>query len=191
MYCRGGNLPPAAYRSLGRTDKTVSPPDVPVVWYRSTAWVVFETWRAADCRPYDKIVHKYRKIGVSIVVLCPENTKNVVRYRRGGASRSESKSIDCRGQSHHNSIGNLPPAALRPPSRINKTVSLRMCRWGGTVQPHGLYSKRGGRQIAAPTDTPEGRYHSTAQVIFGTWRAAAATCGPHRCCKCQNQNPPG
>ncbi len=50
----------------------------------------------------------------------------------------------CRG-------GNLPPAALRPPSRINKTVSLRMCRWCGTVQPHRLYSKRGGRQVAAPT----------------------------------------
>ena len=32
---------------------------------------------------------------------------------RGGASRSESKSIDCRGQSHHNSIGNLSPAALK------------------------------------------------------------------------------
>ena len=34
-------------------------------------------------------------------------------YCRGGASRSESKSIDCRGQSHHNSIGNLPPAPER------------------------------------------------------------------------------
>ena len=65
---------------------------------------------------------------------------------------------------------------------------------GGTVQPHGLYSKRSGRQIAAPTVSLVGGssqphrlylrrfmamnhrryiawYHSTAQVIFGTWRA--------------------
>ena len=27
---------------------------------------------------------------------------------------------------------------------------------GGATQPHRLYSERGGRQIAAPTDTPEG-----------------------------------
>ena len=27
---------------------------------------------------------------------------------------------------------------------------------GGSIQPHRLYSERGGRQIAAPTDTPVG-----------------------------------
>ena len=32
---------------------------------------------------------------------------------RGGAPRSESKSIDCRWQSHHDFFGNLPPATFR------------------------------------------------------------------------------
>ena len=64
-----------------------------------------------------------------------------------------------------------------------------------SIQPHRLYSKRGGRQIAAPTGTsvsgtihPHGLYmqrslamnhrryiawyHSSTQVIFETWRAA-------------------
>ena len=35
-----------------------------------------------------------------------------VKVCRGGASRSESKSNDCRGQSHHNSIGYQPSATL-------------------------------------------------------------------------------
>ena len=66
---------------------------------------------------------------------------------------------------------------------------------GDAIQPHRLYSGRGRRQIAAPTDTPVGgtihlhglyslrcmamnhrRYiawfHSSGQVIFATWRAA-------------------
>ena len=68
---------------------------------------------------------------------------------------------------------------------------------GGTIQPHRLYSGRGGRQIAAPTDTLVGgtihphklyslhclamnhrRYiawfHSTTRVVFETWRAASS-----------------
>ena len=36
-----------------------------------------------------------------------------------------------------------------------------------TIQPHKLYSKRGGRQIAAPTDTLVG-HRSSAQVVFET-----------------------
>ena len=36
-----------------------------------------------------------------------------------------------------------------------------------TIQPHRLYSKRGGRQIAAPTDTLVG-HRSSAQVVFDT-----------------------
>ena len=113
---------------------------------------------------------------------------------RGGAPRSESKSIDCRGQSHHNSIGNLPPATLQiQPVQVNKATP-QVCHSdgrisgveesttleyeppqdkasnsgrfldshllsrndmlvGGSVQLNRLYTERGGRQIAAPTDT--------------------------------------
>ena len=42
----------------------------------------------------------------------------------------------------------FPGTAHRP----FPTVSLM----GGSIQPHRLYSERGGRQIAAPTDTPVG-----------------------------------
>ena len=74
-----------------------------------SAQVVFGTWRAADCRPYVKIVLFSLVFDVAILRCVSKNCKNAVHYRRGGASRSESKSIDCRGQSHHNFIGRLPP----------------------------------------------------------------------------------
>ena len=52
---------------------------------------------------------------------------------RGGAPRSESKSIDCRGQSHHNSIGNLPPATLQiQPVQVNKATP-QVCHSDGRV----------------------------------------------------------
>ena len=59
---------------------------------------------------YVKIATNAVYLTCKMLVLCSKNAKNVVRYRRGGASRSELKSIDCQEQSHHNSIGNLPPA---------------------------------------------------------------------------------
>ena len=54
--------------------------------YRSTAQVTYETWRAADCRPYVKFVSFYRLFYVPISALRSENAKNVVHYRRGGKS---------------------------------------------------------------------------------------------------------
>ena len=41
-------------------------------WYRLTAQVVYATWRAADCRPYNTFVPYYRIFDVSIPVLCSE-----------------------------------------------------------------------------------------------------------------------
>ena len=47
--------------------------------YHSSEQVVFDTWRSASCRPYDKIVMNYLISDVSGIVLCPENVKNVER----------------------------------------------------------------------------------------------------------------
>ena len=68
------------------------------------------------------------------------STKRVVfGTLHGGAPRSESKSTDCRGQSHLDSIDESPP--LHWVYRV-------LCN---TVQPYRLYSQRGGRLVAAPT----------------------------------------
>ena len=56
----------------------------------------------------------------------------------GGAPRSESKSNDCRGQSHIDFIVGSTPLHLY---RIS----------GRTIHPHRFYLPRGGRLIAAPT----------------------------------------
>ena len=60
-------------------------------------------------------------------------------------------------------IRNVPGTAHRP----FPTVSLV----GGTIHPHRLYSRRGGRQIAAPTGTAVGGTIQPDGVVFGTWRA--------------------
>ena len=46
--------------------------------YHSSEQVVFDTWRSASCRPYDKIVMNYLISDVSGIVLRPKNVKNVV-----------------------------------------------------------------------------------------------------------------
>ena len=69
----------------------------------------------------------------------------------------------------------VPGTAHRP----FPTVSLVGC----TVQSHGLYLLR---CMAMNHRRYIAWFHSNTRVVFGTWRAVAATCGPHRCCKCQN-----
>ena len=85
--------------------------------------------------------------------------------------------------------GNLPPATHRYPSRTDKTVSRWMYRWGGPIQPHRLYSQRGGRQIAAPTSTyhvfdilrtQNDDRHVEFTVIRNKCNVGAATCRPLR-----------
>ena len=44
-----------------------------IAWYHSTAQVIFATWRAADCRPYDTFVPFYRIVNVFITNLRFEN----------------------------------------------------------------------------------------------------------------------
>ena len=49
--------------------------------YHSPAQVVFDTWRAADCRPYNTFVLYCRIFDVSITVFCFKKCENMVRCR--------------------------------------------------------------------------------------------------------------
>ena len=70
--------------------------------YRPPPQVIHPTWRAADCRPYIKIVIDTVYLTYLVPVLRSKNVKNVVHYRRGG---------------------NLPPATYRlQPVRLNETT---------------------------------------------------------------------
>ena len=63
----------------------------------------------------------------------------------------------------------IPEGWFRLPTQVIfatfPTVSLK----GITIQPHKLYLQRGGRQIAAPTDTLVGGSVLSAQVVFGAF----------------------
>ena len=81
-----------------------------------SAQVVFETWRAAGCRPYIENVSFLLKFCVTVLILCSKNAKNAVPYRRGGNLPPATLQIQpvwlnrttpCSG-------GNLPPLAVRP-----------------------------------------------------------------------------
>ena len=49
--------------------------------YHLPAQVVFDTWRAADCRPYNTFVSYFRIFDVSITVLRFKKCENMVRCR--------------------------------------------------------------------------------------------------------------
>ena len=72
------------FRPFGRGAAAAGPYGFAGGWYRSTAQVVFGTWRAADCRPYVKFVTNTVYLTHITPVLRSKKRKNVVHYRRGG-----------------------------------------------------------------------------------------------------------
>ena len=132
--------------------------------FTAVTWVRF---------PYGSPNRKRADAKASALFLCffPRNG-SIKRYRngrcrRGGASRSELKSIDCRGQSHHNSIGNLPPATWQiQPAGLNGTTRYTEPNVAALTQRHP--APPGAGPVANITRLVE-RYHPIQQQTFLRW----------------------
>ena len=109
--CRGGNLPPATFR-------------IQPVWLNGTTQCTGDDSSPSHVSNTTRVGERYY-----LTAAC-----------RGGAPRSESKSTDCRWQSHHNFIGNLPPATFRiQPVWLNgityRYVIPTEMKWSGGIFP--------------------------------------------------------
>ena len=152
---------------------------------RSTAQVLFVTLLGDESSPIHCVIPFIRMSYI----------RNVPPFCHSGLERQRSGGIypSCR-----NNLRKVKLATREDSS--TRIRSLGMTRRGVIpFCPHRLYLQRGGRQIAAPTDTPVGDtvqphglysehsrngtqavpyvfasrwFRSTPQVVFGTWRAA-------------------
>ena len=71
-YIRYGASPSPGLDGVGSTPLHL----VPYIGsYHSPPQVIFDTWRAADCRPYNTFVTNFRIFNVFIAILCSEKWK--------------------------------------------------------------------------------------------------------------------
>ena len=116
-----------------------------------SAQVVIETWRAANSRPY------IRNPSAPIV----PTVRNVVPrliHRLWRSPFPEGEGLAWFRSTAQVIFVTLLGDESSPLHWVYRVL-------GNTIQPHRLYSKRGGRQILPPLHA---QYHSTARYIFAT-----------------------